>query len=185
MNVLWSYFWPVFAAGLVIGAIAGSVGFRSLIIRPKDPLAGDTLSFAHNQRRRRLALIAGFATVLAAIALWHGPLGAADQYSSRVERGARQALDYYEMTKVTAQLQRQPLSRRLILKGPADDFQRSELVRVLDQLPGVSSVSWSDQRRGLPLIGESALTAIAGFLLGLMLAYLVELRRRYNAQWKW
>ncbi len=185
MTVLWSYFWPVFAVGLAIGAIAGSVAFRSIIIPPKDRLAGDTLSFAYNQPRRRLALIAGFLAVLAAAALWHGPLGGAAQYSSRVERGARQALDYYEMTKVTAQLQRHPLSRSLVLTGPADDFQRSELVRVLDQLPGVSSVSWTNQRGGLPLIAEGALAAFAGFLLGLMLAYLVELRRRYNAQWKW
>ena len=43
MNALWTYLWPIIAAGMVIGAIAGTVGFRSLIIRPKDPLAGDTL----------------------------------------------------------------------------------------------------------------------------------------------
>lgn len=166
MNALWTYFWPVFAAALVIGAIAGTVAFR----RPK---------------RRRLARVAGILMAIAAAALWHWPLGGADQFSSRVERGARQALDYYEMTQVTARLERNPLSRRLILTGPADDFQHSELVRVLDQLPGVSSVSWSPRRGGLPLIAEAALIAIAGFLLGLMLAYLLELHRRYNAQWKW
>ena len=164
MNVLWSYFWPIFAAGLVIGAIAGSIAFR---------------------RNRNLALIAGAVLAIAAAALWHGPLGGADRFATRVERGARQALDYYEMTRVTAQLQRAPLSRRLILTGPADDFQHSELVRVLDQLPGVSSVSWSPGRGGVPLVAEGALLAIAGFLVGLLLAYLVELHRRYNAQWKW
>jgi hypothetical protein len=164
MNVLWSYFWPIFAAGLVFGAIAGSIAFR---------------------RNRNLALIAGAAFAIAAAALWHEPLGAADRFSTRVERGARQALDYYEMNRVTAQLQRNPLSRRLILTGPADDFQHSELVRVLDQLPGVSSVSWSPGRGGIPLIAEGTLLAIVGFLVGLLLAYLVELRRRYNAQWKW
>ena len=164
MNVLWSYFWPIFAAGLVAGAIAGSIAFR---------------------RNRDFTLIAGAALAIAAAALWHGPLGGADRFATRVERGARQALDYYEMTRVTAQLRRGPLSRRLILTGPADDFQHSELVRVLDQLPGVSSVSWSLGRGGVPLIAEGALIAIAGFLVGLLLAYLVELHRRYNAQWKW
>ena len=164
MNALWSYFWPVFAAGLVIGAIAGSIAFR---------------------RKRNLTLIVGACIAIAAAALWHGPLGAADRFSTRVERGAGQALSYYEMTKVTAKLHRNPLSRRLTLAGPADDFQRSELVRVLDQLPGVSSVSWSPGRGGLPLIAEAALLAVVGFLVGLVLAYLVELRRRYNAQWKW
>ena len=166
MNALWTYFWPVFAVALAIGAIAGTVAFR----RP---------------RRRTVALGCGLLAAIAAAALWHGPLGAADQFSARIERGARQALDYYEMTKVTAKLQREPLSRRLILSGPADDFQHSELVRVLAQLPGVSSVNWSDKRAAVPLIGESALLAIVGFLLGLVLAYLVELHRRYNAQWKW
>jgi hypothetical protein len=164
MNALWSYFWPIFAAGLVIGAIAGSIAFR---------------------RKRRLTLIVGASLAIAAAALWHGPLGAADRFSARVERGARQSLDYYEMASVTAQLHHHPLSRELTLAGPADDFQRSELVRVLDQLPGVSSVSWSAGDGGLPLIAEAALLAAVGFLVGLVMAYLVELRRRYNAQWKW
>src|SRR3982751_3483343 len=130
MNALWSYFWPVFAAGVVLGAIAATIAFR---------------------RKRNLALGAGAVVAIAAAAVWHGPLGAADHFSARVETGAQQALDYYEMAGVTAQLERNPLSRQLKLRGPADDFQRSELVRVLDQLPGVSSVSWSPKRTGLPL----------------------------------
>jgi hypothetical protein len=56
---------------------------------------------------------------------------------------------------------------------------------LLDQLPGVSSVSWSATGRGVPLIAESALVALVGFLVGLLFAYLVELHRRYNAQWEW
>ncbi|HKC03418.1 MAG TPA: hypothetical protein VKC17_08955 [Sphingomicrobium sp.] len=166
MSALWTYFWPIFAAGLVIGAIARTVAFR----RPS---------------KRSAVLGCGVLAAIAAAALWHGPLGGANQFTDRVERGARQALDYYEMTQVTARLQRGPLSRRLILTGKADDFQHSELVRVLDQLPGVSSVSWSANRSGFPLIAEAALIAIAGFLFGMLLAYLVELHRRYNAQWKW
>ena len=164
MNVLWSYFWPIFAACLVIGAIAGTLAFH---------------------QKRNLTLAIGAALAIAAAGLWHGPLGAADRLSTRVERGAHQALDYYEMTKVTARLHRHPLSRQLTLAGPADDFQRGELVRVLDQLPGVSNVSWSNGSGGLPLIAEAALLAVIGFLVGLVLAYLVQLRRRYNAQWKW
>jgi hypothetical protein len=166
MTALWTYFWPIFAVGLVAGAIAGTVAFR----RPG---------------KRTAARVYGVLAAIAVAGIWHGPLGAADRFSSRVERGARQALDYYEMTKVTAQLQRGPLSRRLILAGPADDFQHSELVRVLNQLPGVSGVSWTNRRTGLPLIAESVIVACAGFLMGLLVAYLVELHRRYNAQWKW
>ena len=166
MNALWTYFWPVFAAGLVIGAVAGLFGFR-------------------RRGRRAKALAIGITASIAAAALWHEPLGAADRFTARVERGARQALDYYEMTKVSAHLHRAPLTRTLILAGPADDFQTRELARLLAQLPGVSSARWTDKSSGPPLIAEAAAVSLVGFLFGLLLAYLVELRRRYNAQWTW
>jgi len=85
---------------------------------------------------------------------------------------------------VEAQLHRAPLSRRLLLSGPADDFQRSELVRIMSDVPGVGRATW-DQSSGIPLMVESAALSLLGFLGGLLLAYLVELRRRYNAQWRW
>jgi hypothetical protein len=166
MNALWTYFWPLLATGLVVGAIAGSFAFR-------------------RRGKGAKAIAAGIAVSIAAAALWHGPLGAADRFTARVELGARQALDYYEMTKVTAHLHRGPLTRTLILSGPADDFQTSELVRLLDQLPGVGSARWTDKAGGPPLIVEAGAVSILGFLFGLLLAYLVELRRRYNAQWTW
>jgi len=164
MNTLWTYFWPILCVGLLAGGLGGLFGFR--------------------RKRRRPLIIAGL-VALAAAATWHGPLGAADRFTTKIERQARQALDYYEMTKVTAHLHRGPLSRRLILSGPADDFQTSELARLLGQLPGVSSVSWSGRNGGIPLIAEGELAAILGFLGGLLIAYLIELRRRYNAQWTW
>jgi len=43
---------------------------------------------------------------------------------------------------IQAHMQRGPLARRLILSGPADDFQRRELVRILDETPGVLEVRW-------------------------------------------
>ena len=164
MNTLWTYFWPILCVGLLAGGLGGLFGFR---------------------RKRRRPLIIAALVALAAAAAWHGPLGAADRFTTKIERQARQALDYYEMTKVTAHLHRGPLSRRLILSGPADDFQTSELARLLGQLPGVSSVSWSNRTGGIPLIAEGELAAILGFLGGLLIAYLIELRRRYNAQWTW
>ena len=105
--------------------------------------------------------------------------------TTRDPQTARQTLDYYEMTKVTAHLHHGPLTRRLILSGPADDFQSSELVRIMGDLPGVSNARWSAKGGGLPLIVEGMAAAVLGFLLGLLLAYLVELRRRYNSQWNW
>jgi len=165
MNALWNYFWPAFAAAMVIGALAGSMAFRG--------------------RRRNLALGAGLALSFAAAALWHGPLGAADRFAARVERGVQQTLVYYEMTEVTGHLQRDPLSRRVLLSGRADDFQQSELTRFMNEIPGVRETRWDSSGGGLPLLLEAAAASVAGFLLGLLLAYLLELRRRHNAQWKW
>jgi hypothetical protein len=164
VNALWGYFWPVFAAALVSGGIGASIAFR---------------------RRKTRALAAGLAVALAAAALWHGPFGGADRLTARVERTARLALDHYEMTRVSARLHHGPLTRALILKGPADDFQRSELVRLMSQVPGVSRARWSEGSAGLPLIAEALGAAFLGFLVGVLLAYLVELRRRYNSQWNW
>jgi hypothetical protein len=89
------------------------------------------------------------------------------------------------MTRVTAHLHRAPLTRRLVLNGRVDDWQSGELVRLFSQLPGVSRATWSERDAGLPLIIEAVLAAIIGFLGGLLIAYLMELRRRYNAQWTW
>ena len=163
MNVLWSYFWPSFAIGLALGLVGGLVAML---------------------RRRPWIAIAAAAVSLGGAALWHGPLGGADRFSARVERGVASTLTYYEMTQVQAHLQHGPLTRVVVMRGPADDFQRSELDRLMSQVPGVSGASWS-QPRALPLIGQGLLVAAAGFLLGLLLAYLIELRRRYNAEWTW
>jgi hypothetical protein len=164
MNTLWAYFWPCVAAGLLTGGIGGLFGFR---------------------RKRRLPLIAGALLAIAAAAAWHGPLGAADRFTAKIERQSREALDYYELPKVTAHLHRSPLTRRLVLVGHVDDWQRGELVRLFSQLPGVSRATWSESDVGVPLILEAVIAAIIGFLGGLLIAYLLELRRRYNAQWTW
>ena len=166
MNALWSYFWPLFAAGLVVGAVAGTFAFR-------------------RGARRHIAFIAGAAAALAAAVLWHGPLGGAARFTAKVERQARQTLDFYEMTQVRAALHRGPLSRRLMLSGTADDFQRSELVRIMGELPGVRDATWRRGGAGVPLLAEGALATLGGFILALILAYLVALRRRYTAQFKW
>ena len=91
---------------------------------------------------RRMILLFGLAATVGFTALWHGPLGAGDRLTAQVEGRARQTLDHYEFPMVQAKLQRGPLSRRLILSGPADDFQRSELLRILDETPGVLDVRW-------------------------------------------
>jgi hypothetical protein len=164
MNPLLSYFWPVFCGALLAGGIGGLFGFR---------------------RKQKLPFVIAAALAIAAAAAWHGPLGAADRFTAKIERQSREALDYYEMTRVTAHLHRAPLTRRLVLVGRVDEWQSGELVRLFSQLPGVSRATWSERDSGLPLIVEAVLAAIAGFLVGLLIAYLVELRRRYNSQWNW
>lgn len=168
MNSLWSYFWPLFAAGLLIGGPAGTIAFR-------------------RRSRRNVALALGLALSLSATALWHGPIGAADRFSRSVEKQARATLDYYEMTQIVGTLHHDPLTRRLILSGgdKLDDWQRGEIVRLFSQLPGVSEAQLSPSPAGTPLIVEGAGVGVLGFLLGLLLAYLVDLRRRHNAQWNW
>jgi hypothetical protein len=91
---------------------------------------------------RRSIVLIGIAAVLGTTALWHGPLGAGDRFAARAEVIARRTLDYYDLPMIQAHMQRGPLARRMILSGPADDFQRAELVRILDDIPGVLEVRW-------------------------------------------
>jgi hypothetical protein len=138
---------------------------------------------------RRLLIAFGMAATLAETALWHGPLGAADRFETAVEAQSRAVLDDWEMTAVHAHFAHDPLRRTLILSGTADEFQRSELPRIMAQVPGVGDVRWVDSPRPkpprLPLFAEAELFALAGFGLGLLIAYLLELRRRYRAEWRW
>ena len=165
MNIFWFYFWPPIGAGLVIGAVTGAFGFR-----PRG--------------RRSVAVAIGVVAAIALAVLWHGPLGAADRYAAAVERSVRQTIVYWDIPQVSGHLHRGPLTRTVLLSGPADDFQRSELVRIIGGVPGVERASWSTSG-GVPLIVEGVAAALLGFLLGLLVAYLRELRRRYNTQWNW
>jgi hypothetical protein len=165
VSAFWAYFWPPFGAGLAVAIIAGAVAFR----RPE---------------KRIVAVVIGLVAAIALAALWHGPGGAADRFTNSVESVIREALVNNEIPEVSGRLHRAPLTRRVLLSGPADDFQRREVVKLMNVVPGVESASWSGGT-GVPLIVEGAAAAILGFILGLLVAYLRELRRRYNAQWNW
>jgi hypothetical protein len=90
----------------------------------------------------RSKLLIGAIATLAIAELYHGPFGAAAELESRIERRARTELDRNEMFQVQARLGEKPLTRTLILSGPADGFQRGALVEVMGELPGVDSVEW-------------------------------------------
>lgn len=102
---------------------------------------------------RTLVVSAGIAITMALTALWHGPLGAGDRVAAQIQDSARRQLDRDEMTQVTVQVQRSPLTRRVILRGPADDFQRTEIIQRMEALPGIDDAQWdpsslpAEQRR--------------------------------------
>jgi hypothetical protein len=170
IRFLWDLYWPVLAIAVVLAVVGGLFLFRP---RPR--------------RIRQLGLVALALAVTGITALWHGPLGAADRFQGSIEQVARTTLDYFEMGQVQARLERGPMTRTLVLSGPADDFQRGELLRIMDEVPGVFSVRWANSGGGfdLPLLALAELIGLAGFGLGLALAYLIEVRRRARAEWRW
>jgi hypothetical protein len=179
MNLFWDVYWPLLTAAVVVGVVAGAVGFRATAAHQPQTR---TL-----RRRGALTISVGAILILAFGALWHGPVGAGERLANTVDRTSRKALDDWEMTQVQGHIERGPIERTLVLSGPADDFQRSELVRIMDDVPGVANVRWTDMPPpfGLPLLAEAELAGLVCFGLGLLLAYLLELRRRYRAQWSW
>lgn len=130
--------------------------------------------------KRNPALALGFLATLATAALWHGPGGGATRFTITAERTMRITLDHYEMPAIAVKLQRGPLTRTLQFDGPADDFQRGEILRIGREVPGVAATSWAGQppKRVLPLLAEVMLMALASFAIGAVLAYIAALRRR-------
>lgn len=179
MNAFWDAYWPLFTAAIVLGVAAGAVGFRAT--------PGRHAKTPQFRRHATRAVVIGALVVIALGALWHGPIGTGERFASNVDRQSRKVLDDWEMPQVQGRLQRDPLKRTLVLSGPADDFQRSELIRIMNDVPGVSNVRWTDMQSpsALPLLAEAELAGLLCFGFGLLLSYLLELRRRYRAQWSW
>lgn len=101
---------------------------------------------------------------------------------------ARAELDRLELPFIAGRLRRDPLERTLVLAGPADDFQRRELPRYMVEIPGVEEARWRHSRAqgyGVPLLAEAVATVLIAFFLGLVLSYLLELRRRATTDWRW
>lgn len=169
MNPLLDYLWPCLIIGAAVGIAAGLAIWRR---RP----AG---------KRRALAFGAAGLAAIAGAMLWSGPLGAADRFITAVEVPIRAMLVHYEMTQVSAGLRRAPLRRQIVYRGPADEVQRTELVRMAEELPGVASATWNLKVRAIPIVAEGGAVALFGMLVGLLIAYLLDVRRRNNAEWRW
>ncbi|WP_300973526.1 hypothetical protein [Sphingomonas sp. LHG3406-1] len=91
---------------------------------------------------RKMILGMGALAAVAVAELHHGLLGGAE-VEARIEQRARNLLFYYDLPQISARMDEKPLSRRLILAGPADDFQRRALVEKMGELPGVNEVRWA------------------------------------------
>jgi hypothetical protein len=170
VNLLWDYYWPAIVAAVIIGVMSGRIAFQRF--------AG---------RRRILAFVAGAVAAIALTALWHGPLGAGDRLANSLETSVRRLLVAFEVPQFRSQVERNPIRRTILLSGPADNFQRAETVRILNLSPGVAAARWtgSTDRSSLPLLAEVTLASLVAFGLGLLLSYLLELRRRSRAEWRW
>ena len=170
MNLLWDYYWPAIVAAVIIGVMTGRIAFQRF--------AG---------QRRILAFVAGAIAAIALTALWHGPVGAGDRLANSLQTNVRQLLVAFEVPQFQSQVERNPIRRTILLSGPADNFQRAAAT------PGVSlrmrtvSARWTGSSGGssLPVLAEVTLASLVAFGLGLLLSYLLELRRRSRAEWRW
>jgi len=171
MNLLWDYYWPAVLASLIIGVFAGRRAFR----QSRAP-----------QRQRIIAFVAGAAAAIALTALWHGPLGAGDRLATTLQTNVRNLLVAFEVPQFRSEVERNPIRRTILLSGPADDFQRQLTVQVLNDTPGVAAARWTGTSGGssLPVLAEVTLASLVAFGLGLLLSYLLELRRRSRAEWR-
>lgn len=87
-------------------------------------------------------LLLGAVATLAVAELFHGPLGASTRLKADIEGHAQRLLATNDMPQIRAHLAENPMSRTLVLSGPADDFQRGLLAQGMAALPGVARVEW-------------------------------------------
>lgn len=144
MILLWHFYWPVIVTALLVGFTSGMIFQRNARVDSHERLAGLGTAIDDKLRYRKLVLAGGIGISLAFAALWHGPLGAGERLSSRIEANARAMLEHFEMEVVSARVERSPLRRRLVLSGPGDEVQQRELVRIMSDIPGISEVRWDN-----------------------------------------
>jgi hypothetical protein len=141
VTTLWHYYWVVVAMGVAIGAVSGTLLYNRLVSNARDQLAGRDTPIVDNRRKRRNIFLAGMAATIMFAMMWHW--FASERLAAKVEATVRAELKHQEMLGVSGRLDRSPLRRRIVLSGPADNFQHAELVRIIDDLPGVSGVRWA------------------------------------------
>lgn len=188
MSLIWHIYWPLLLAALLAGIVVGRIAYR--LPRISDE-AGEQAKKATAQRytrKRNKTLWLGLTALLAGVALWHGPLGGGSRFAGLVEGAVAKELEWLEVPGITGRLERSPLSRTLVLAGAANDFQQEGFFRALRPVKGISKIRWEGQQASgftLPLLAEVTLLSLIAFALGLFFSFIVEIRRRVNAEWSW
>lgn len=87
------------------------------------------------------------ATVLSAW-LFHGPGGGGARTIARIDAQVQPVVARQELPTVVASFKRNPLSRDLRFRGPANAFQREQFVKIVEEqdIVGLRSVAWENGR---------------------------------------
>jgi len=82
--------------------------------------------------------------------VYHGPLGNGEALLGRLEAQAKTAVAATEVPGVEVRMVRDPLTRKAVLSGPADRFQREGrgslkgIDDVVAEVEGISELEWTN-----------------------------------------
>jgi hypothetical protein len=138
---------------------------------------------------RPVKFLIGFAFAMLAGWGYYGPAGQGEKLAGRIESDARNLVDQARLAGTSVRLEREPLSRNLVLSGQANDLQREGLgsgLGVKDYAratPDVGQVRWDDEPKAfsLPLLAETLIVAALAWLAGLLLGTLLFNRRERHS----
>ncbi len=97
---------------------------------------------------RWVKVLIGLAAALAAALIHYWPLGGGETFIASLEERAEARLRAVALPGVEVRMKRDPLSRVVILSGPANDFQKEGMGSYpglndrMRSIPGVSGVEW-------------------------------------------
>jgi hypothetical protein len=120
---------------------------------------------------------------------FYGPFGQGERLANQIESNARNLVAQARLPGTSVRLEREPLSRNLVVSGQANDLQREGLgsgLGVKDYAratPNVGQVRWDDEPKpfSLPLVAETLIVAALAWLAGLLLGTLFFNRRERHS----
>jgi len=137
---------------------------------------------------RTAKILIGLLAVLLMGWIWHAPMGRGAAFVNALEAEAKDVVAYAELPNIGVRMARDPLSRKAVLSGPADDFQRHGmrdepgLVGRVALIDGMGNARWSDEPGSglwpLPLLVETEIQLAFAYALGFGLGALLFGRRK-------